>query len=101
MIEIIMEFLRKVNRTSLSFLVMHLKNFQSEYHRDTCLSMRYNIMEDKNVQIERNLAHRLYAVHIHLCSVTCLGKPQIMVSKDERGKRKWLLMNDNSSGFRQ
>lgn len=58
-------------------------------------------MEDKNVQIERNLAHRLYAVHIHLCGMTCLGKPQIMLSRDGRGKPKWLLMDDSSSGFRQ
>lgn len=58
-------------------------------------------MEEKDVQIERNLAHRLYAVHIHLCGMTCLGKPQIMVLRDERGKCKRLLMDDNSSGFRQ
>lgn len=58
-------------------------------------------MEDKNVQIERNLTPRLYAVHIHLCGMTCLGKPQLMVSRDERGKHEWLLMDDNSSGFRQ
>lgn len=44
MIEIIMKLLRKV--TAISALAMHLKNFQSECHRDTCLDVHQHIWYD-------------------------------------------------------
>lgn len=46
MIEIIKELLRKVNRTATSVLVMHLKNSQSECHRDTCLDVHQHTWYD-------------------------------------------------------
>lgn len=46
MIEIIMELLRKVNKTAISVLVMHLKNSQSECHRDTCPDVHQHIWYD-------------------------------------------------------